>query len=52
MTSTESKSILNVLGVGSSMRQISYSTAALRIILEKVGRNNARLVETMQNQSS
>jgi NAD(P)H-dependent FMN reductase len=41
MTSTESKSILNVLGVGSSMRQISYSTAALRIILEKVGRNNA-----------
>jgi NAD(P)H-dependent FMN reductase len=41
MTSTESKSILNVLGVGSSMRQISYSTAALTIILEKVGRNNA-----------
>jgi hypothetical protein len=25
MTSTESKSILNVLGVGSSMKQISYS---------------------------
>jgi len=25
MTSTESKSILNVLGVGSRMKQISYS---------------------------
>ena len=41
MTSTESNSILNVLGVGSSMRQISYSTAALKIILEKVGGNDA-----------
>jgi FMN reductase len=41
MISTESKSILNILGVGSSMRQISYSTAVLRLILEKVGRNNA-----------
>jgi NAD(P)H-dependent FMN reductase len=41
MINTESKSKLNVLGVGSSMRQRSYSTAALKIILEKVTGNDA-----------
>lgn len=41
MINTESKSKLNVLGVGSSMRQGSYSTAALKIILEKVTGNDA-----------
>jgi NAD(P)H-dependent FMN reductase len=32
---------LNVLGVGSSMREQSYSTATLKIILERVTRNEA-----------
>lgn len=32
---------LNVLGVGSSMREQSYSTAVLKIILERVSRNEA-----------
>lgn len=41
MINTESKSKLNVLGVGSSMRQRSYSTAALKLILEKVTGNDA-----------
>jgi NAD(P)H-dependent FMN reductase len=41
MINTESKSKLNVLGVGSSMRQRSYSTAALKIILEKITGNDA-----------
>ncbi|MGI0033472.1 MAG: NADPH-dependent FMN reductase [Nitrososphaeraceae archaeon] len=41
MINTESRSKLNVLGVGSSMRQGSYSTAALKIILEKVTGNDA-----------
>jgi azobenzene reductase len=41
MINTESKSKPNVLGVGSSMRQRSYSTAALKIILEKVTGNDA-----------
>jgi NAD(P)H-dependent FMN reductase len=32
---------LNVLGIGSSMREQSYSTATLKIILERVSRNEA-----------
>jgi NAD(P)H-dependent FMN reductase len=32
---------LNVLGVGSSMREQSYSTAALKIILDRVSRSEA-----------
>ena len=41
MTSTESKSKLNVLGIGSSMRHRSYSTPTLKLILEKVVDNEA-----------
>ena len=41
MTIPESKSKLKVLGVGSSMRHRSYSTAALKLILEQVMDNEA-----------
>lgn len=32
---------LNVLGVGSSIREQSYSTATLKMILERVSKNEA-----------
>ena len=51
MVNMKSATKLKVLGVGSSMREQSYSTAALKLILERVTKNEAeiKLLDLRQN---